>query len=338
MQYDDQSKSLSLLYTFQNNGTDGINPTKLMQNDDGDVFGITQSGGVFQCTDPDTAAYIGCGTIFSISNGVYAQLHQFGASGDGQYPISLVEGSFESDNIIYGVTEFGGVNNCGTIFSIDIHGNYSKLYDFSCGNGTPNGALVNPDDGYLYGTTSNSSSLYRFDPSTNTFTILYNFPSINIIGNLENINGIFYGLSNTGGANNSGFIYSISTDGSNFKDVYDFGKLATTDVGYPTMITSDGYDNIYGYARQFAGSNNYGVIFKYTLSTNSFQILYNSNYNLYETNSLKYDFSNNSLLSTIYSSSINLFISPLTSINFNNILQSSDPKYGIGSNDVIALN
>ena len=336
LQYDDQSRALSILYTFQNNATDGVNPIKLIQNDIGDVLGITESGGSYSCIEPESNAPIGCGTIFSISNGVYTQLHQFGAANDGKYPVALVKGSFNSVDMIYGITQFGGINNCGTIFSVDLVGNYSKLYDFTCSNGTPTGSLVYANDGYFYGVTSDSPNLYRFDPSTNTVTILTNPLPIATTGDLENIGGILYGISNQGG-NGTGFIYSITTTGSNFKVVYNFDKLGTSGVGYPYIITSDDVDNIYGYAKLYPGSNYFGAIFKYTISTNSFSVLYNSNNSDYVTSSLKYDFLNNALLGTTWLPAVNFFTSSITKVSFNNLLQVSDPKYGYSANDVIAL-
>ena len=340
LQYDDQSRALSLLYTFQNNATDGVNPIKLLQNDVGDVIGITESGGSYSCIQPESNAPIECGTIFSISNGVYTQLHQFGAANDGKYPVALVKGSFDSVDMIYGITQFGGINNCGTIFSVDLVGNYSKLYDFTCSNGTPTGSLVYANDGYFYGITSDIPSLYRFDPSTNTVTILTSPLPIATTGDLVNIGGTLYGISNQGGDTSglaTGFIYSITTTGSNFKIVYHFAQLGTSGVGYPYIITSDNVDNIYGYARLYPGTNNFGAIFKYTISTNSFSVFYNSNNLFYVTSSLKYDFLNNALLGTAWLPAVNFFTSSITKGNFNNVLQVSDPKYGYTTNDVIAL-
>ena len=75
------------MYTFQNNNIDGIYPSSLVQNDLGEVVGITLLGGSNTCINHDTSENEGCGTIFRISNGQYNILHQFQGStnADGQY-------------------------------------------------------------------------------------------------------------------------------------------------------------------------------------------------------------------------------------------------------------
>ena len=342
LQYDDQSKRLSILYTFQNNNIDGIHPSSLVQNDLGEVVGVTLLGGSNTCINHDTGENEGCGTIFRISNGQYSILHQFQGStnSDGQYPFSLVKGAFNNADMIYGISPYGGVNNCGTIFSVDLFGDYTKLYDFTCQNGLPWGGLSNSYDGDLYGTTTSGQSIYRFDPSTNQVTTVYNLaPELHStpVNNLEEINGTLYGISSTGSNNNTGFIYRVSTTGNNFKVLYTFGQQNTQAAANPSMITSDAVDNIYGVTTA-GGQYNFGVIFQYTISTNSFKILSNFYGSIPAVNVLKYDFQSASLLGSLNNKNVNVFLSSATNFNLNYILNTSDTTYGIGTTSVIGLN
>ncbi len=84
----------------------------LIQGTDGNFYGTTQSGGNGG----------GVGTIFEMTpQGVVTILHSFGDGSvlnEGEYPYEgLIKGS---GTLFYGTTSSGGVNNGGTIYTIDI--------------------------------------------------------------------------------------------------------------------------------------------------------------------------------------------------------------------------
>lgn len=56
---------------------------------------------------------------------------------------------------VYGTTEYGGSNNCGTVFALS-GPTLSTLHSFTCGadGGNPNVGLIRDNHGNLYGTAS----------------------------------------------------------------------------------------------------------------------------------------------------------------------------------------
>src|SRR5436190_13334184 len=87
-----------------------------------------------------------------------------------------------SNGKLYGMTNVGGTNNLGVIFSYDITASqYSVVYNFDGANGSnPQRTVTQASNGMLYGTT-NSGGLYgqgaafKFDIATNTYTKIMDF-------------------------------------------------------------------------------------------------------------------------------------------------------------------
>jgi len=113
----------SILYTFcKVDCRDGFDPQgDLFQATDGNLYGMTRSGGDLTCNPPN-----GCGTIFRISpDGTFASLHNFeGSDGEGPFFDGLVQ---RTDGVLYGTTFGGGrlggnckPGGCGTVFSLDV--------------------------------------------------------------------------------------------------------------------------------------------------------------------------------------------------------------------------
>jgi uncharacterized repeat protein (TIGR03803 family) len=92
-------------------------------------------------------------------------LHEF--YDDGAYPFAPM--TLGSDGAMYGVTEYGGANNGGTVFRIDPTGTFTSLYSFDYTHGgAPNQPLVLARDGALYGISQfgiPGSGVFRVDPS-----------------------------------------------------------------------------------------------------------------------------------------------------------------------------
>jgi uncharacterized repeat protein (TIGR03803 family) len=163
----DSSGNLATLYSFTG-GADGADPDEaLMQASDGYFYGTTVFGGDPSCS---VSTYTGCGTIFKMdSNGNFTTMHEFSGGIEGGVPFSSLIQATDGD--FYGTATAGGDPSCsvtaagfgfptyigcGTVFKMDSVGNVSALYSFT---GTPNdgsnpfAAVVEGNDGYLYGTT-----------------------------------------------------------------------------------------------------------------------------------------------------------------------------------------
>jgi uncharacterized repeat protein (TIGR03803 family) len=225
------SGSEKVIYNFAG-GNDGASPYAGLVELNGTLYGTTLAGGhPNRCVRP-----LGCGTVFSITaGGKESVLHRFlGGSNDGARPTAPL---VNVNGTLYGTTMFGGsgcptsdASGCGTIFRIVRSGRESVLYKFG---GSPNDGATPTAGllyvrGMLYGTTSNGGTgcavstgtiipgcgtFFRITPS-GAETVLYRFangpddgahPHAGVI----DVNGTFYGTTESGGVNGSGTIYSI---------------------------------------------------------------------------------------------------------------------------------
>ncbi|MBL7861358.1 MAG: VCBS repeat-containing protein [Cyclobacteriaceae bacterium] len=219
------------LYHFDGVNT-GQNPwAKLMAASDGYLYGTTVNGGVH-----------GAGTVFRIyPDGTnFLKLFDFSGS-NGTYPYGeLLEGQ---DGLLYGTT-YSGNNSYGTIFQLAKDGSgFATLHNFNLNQGAyPYAGLVQDASGRLYGTTyfgnggGNYSTVYSINPDGTGYTVLANLNGSNgnyafsklIIGQ----DGLLYGTTHSGGTYNTGTIFRIGRDGSNFAMLYSFGSN-TTDSRHP---------------------------------------------------------------------------------------------------------
>ncbi|MGA2544393.1 MAG: choice-of-anchor tandem repeat GloVer-containing protein [Verrucomicrobiota bacterium] len=247
------------LYSFQSS-TNGSSPmAALAQGRDGTFYGTTYAGG----TNGD-------GTVFRIStNGAYASLYSL-TGVDGAGANGLVQGR---DGNFYGTTTYGGTNDYGTVFKISANGALTSLYSFTNGNdgASPNGGLVQGNDGQFYGTTagggtSNVGTVFQISPS-GALTSLYSFTNGNdgaspYGGLVQGNEGQFYGTATAGGTNNDGTVFKISASGV-LTSLYSFTN--GSDGRDPNDLVQGSDGNFYG-TTVSGGTNNYGTVFK--ISTN----------------------------------------------------------------------
>ena len=224
--------SNALVSLHQFSGLEGAYPgAALLQGADGNFYGTTGGGGVLTCS---SYASVGCGTVYKMTtSGIISTLHAFSET-DGAFPSSpLVIGS---DGYMYGTTTFGGSSTCtggaqwqgcGTIFKIDIAGNFTPLHSFSGPDGAYPTALMLATDGYFYGTTQGGGdascagrfgqgcgTVFRMDSAGNV-TVLYSFTgqsdgSWPESGVEQGPDGNLYGTTAYGGINDDGVIFQIS--------------------------------------------------------------------------------------------------------------------------------
>ncbi len=139
--------NFNILHSFTGSGVDGAYPYggKLVKSINGKLYGVTQyyggsyRGAFFSCTTSGTETLLN-----SFSN----------SSTDGEYPISIIEGT---DSNLYGMTMLGGTNGKGTIFKMDTLGNETVLVSL---NDTGNGDMPQHGNQLMeYMSASISSSL-----------------------------------------------------------------------------------------------------------------------------------------------------------------------------------
>lgn len=134
-------KHLRLLYTFTD-GSDGANPSGLIMDDHGNLYGTADNG-----------AY-GWGNVFKLTPaGDFTVLYSFTGRDDGGVPRGLV---VDHQGNLYIPNSQGGAYGVGTVFKLDRGGKGTVLYAFQGGSdgAVPEFPLVMDETGNLFGTTT----------------------------------------------------------------------------------------------------------------------------------------------------------------------------------------
>jgi uncharacterized repeat protein (TIGR03803 family) len=159
----------TILYSFAG-APDGTWPTGALTLDSaGNLYGTTASGGNYELSQCYLDGYVGCGTVYELSqvNGIWTEtvLHNFigcclNNNHDGQNPYTGV--IFEpGSRALYGTTQNGGPCNpgCGIVFELkQYQGAWIETVMAKFGNGhgtgdSPAGAVIFDSSGNLYGET-----------------------------------------------------------------------------------------------------------------------------------------------------------------------------------------
>ena len=182
------SQTFTTLVEFTGTGgmANGISPRGSLTVSGTTLYGMTIFGGI-----------IGEGNIFSVgTNGSnFQNLLSFtgaGGTASGQFPYGSL--ALIGTNL-YGMTEEGGGNGDGNIFSVGVNGtNYRNLVSFTGSTGTASGV-------FPYGSLTASDST-------------------------------LYGMTELGGANDAGIIFSVGTGGTSYKNLVSFTGGGGTANGY----------------------------------------------------------------------------------------------------------
>ncbi|MCW3070781.1 MAG: hypothetical protein JWO44_671 [Bacteroidetes bacterium] len=136
-------------HIYNSNTADGNHPRGSLISDGTYLYGMAYGGGA-----------LGYGTIFKVKpDGTgYSVLHSFASGSDGKFPFaSLAFGG----NYLYGMTQYGGTSNEGTIFKVKKDGTgYLKLRDLvpSTSSGSKPGGSFISDGTFLYATSTEGGS------------------------------------------------------------------------------------------------------------------------------------------------------------------------------------
>lgn len=230
------------------------------------------------------------GAIFTIAKdgSNFLVIHNFDpGSGDGAAPVSgLLAGA---DGMLYGTCSKGGTTNLGTVFRISADGTvYGVIHSFlgqtNGGDGSsPGASLTQGLDGDVYGTTqaggnNNLGTLFKLNTDGSIYSILHHFSGSPNDGRvpLGNVaqgpDGLLYGTTEYGGANNVGTIFRVDTNGNNYAVLRSFSTAAG---GYEPLggltLGTDGA--VYGCTR-YGGPNDSGVAFRLSVTDNSYTELH----------------------------------------------------------------
>ena len=230
-------------------------------------------------------AVTGLGVINTYTNPVPAfhTLYTFSTNfGAGPNPVVV------SGNTIYG-TAGAGSTGYGTVFTIKTDGSgFTNLFGFNLANGFgPSSVILS--GGVLYGTTAlggggGGGTVFAVNTNGTGFTNLYNSfntgfagPGSQPLAGVAISSNTLFGLTEFGGSHTWGTIFSISTNGSNFGDLYSFDTPAGNNVNfaglYPQSLLVVSGTTLYGTAEN-GGANAAGTVFAFDTVT-GFRILHN---------------------------------------------------------------
>ncbi len=214
----------------------------------------------------------------------YTVLHSFNDTlGSGPFG-SLTPSA--SGGILYGMTDFGGVDNIGFIFSMDTDGTrFTDLLDFNDTNGAyPSGTVTLSVSGkLLYGLTSgggvhDSGCVFSIDTDGSNFKRLFDFGSIygaHPYGNLTLLGNKLYGTTWEGGANGMGTVFSMDTDGTRFTVLLDFNGTNGSKPLCSLTLSAD-KSTLYGFTYA-GGAFGLGLIFSIDTNGMRYRDLLNFN-------------------------------------------------------------
>jgi len=255
----------TILHTFTGS-PDGASPWGgLVRDQSGTLYGTTGYGGEHNA-----------GTVFKVTEaGEESVLYSFRGVPDGAVPIAGLV--LDSDDNLYGVTLFGGTENCtsesgqkgcGTVFSTSASGAESVLHSFAGGSDGqwPNSPLIRDSSGNLYGTTeqggpakcSDSSvvgcgTLFKL-ASDGTKTMLHSFSGYPTDG--EDPQGVIFGPGGNlfgttvqGGAYGSGSVFKLSLSGAESL-FYSFTEFSNPNGG----LVVDGAGRLFGTTQEGGGT------------------------------------------------------------------------------------
>jgi len=222
------------------------------------------------------------GTVFAVNtNGTgFTTLHSFSADALRGAPTA---GLILVGNILYGTTESNVGANSGTVFAINTNGTgFTTLHSFNGSDGAyPLFARLVLLGSTLYGTAERGGSwgngtVFALNTDGTGFTVLHSFsagggghlPFINSDGGWPTSDLILsgttlYGTATSGGSLGNGTVFSVKTDGTDFKTLYNF--TGGTNGGGPNAGLIISGNTLYG-TSQLGGSWSQGMLFSLALT------------------------------------------------------------------------
>ena len=259
------------------NGTNGKQPSSVIQATDGNFYGTTTYGG---------AALQG-NVVKITPAGEVSTLYDFCSRPhclDGANPYTPP--ILGSDGNLYGVTAMGGSDanggaGWGTVYKLTLDGHLTTLYAFCTGglpclDGLDPDGLMQASDGTLYGTAFeggefDGGTLFKLTPA-GKFSLVHNFcSSANCADGqwpesapIQGSDGNLYGVAPFGGKAHAGVLYDLTPAGR-MNVVHTFLCYGTSCNlgGSPNSVMQDAAGNLFG-ATSGGGAFGVGTIFEIT--------------------------------------------------------------------------
>ena len=198
----------------------GYNPSALLLSKDGNFYGTTENGGIYSN-----------GTVFRLSAaGLFTTITDFGLLvGTYKGPVSPRSALIQATNgLLYGTSAGGGTSGVGTVFSVTTKGTMTVVINFTGDGGsypgsTPEAALFQATDGYLYGTTrlggttsSKRGTVFRMNTAGGFKSLVQFTGGTPYYGSepkaplVQDNDGHLFGTTFAGGLNGLGTVFSIT--------------------------------------------------------------------------------------------------------------------------------
>ena len=258
------SGSHTFLHEFELNNGRVPNGNQMREGSNGLIYGAIRNG-------------VGGQVLFELDpvTGVYTEIDQL-TTGSG-VPLGAPMFQFELNNAlqIIGISEYGGANGSGAIFSYDVPTKSQvTLHDFNMTDGhQPASGVFKASNGLYYGTcqfggASNMGTLWSYDSGTSTFSLLHEFDGVSgntPKGDIVEIAGSLYGVTRFGGASGIGTIWKYNLGTGVHTLLHSF--TTSNQITKGLEIGPDGL--LYGVST-YLGNYNYGFVFSFDPGTNTY--------------------------------------------------------------------
>jgi len=252
-------KAQTFTRLFDFDGPNGATPgpaMQLVQGFDGKLWGTTSAGGS-----------AGDGTIFNVRfpNFSLNIAYSFD-SADAYVPVAGL--TLDPNGRFYGVTEYGGENNLGNVFSFSPNGTPTALtlgFDGSIGS-YPVAGLLLASSGILYGTAGSggaydSGTIFEIHANGNSFMKVTDLPSASpYLTLVQGRNGLFYGALPYGGLNSKGEVFKMDVLGG----ISSLHSFSGSDGENPVGSLVEGANGDFYGTTYVGGMDNVGTIFAIT--------------------------------------------------------------------------
>jgi uncharacterized repeat protein (TIGR03803 family) len=246
----------------------------------GNLYGMTNGGGKY-----------GHGILFMYNpiTGKDSTIVNFDTGSGKEYgPLGTNLALYPGNGLLYGMTYSGGKNGIGTIFSFNPStGKDSVTVSMNTLNGAQpqEGTLtLNPANGLFYGLTGaggtyNNGVLFSYNPVTGKDTALVQFNVLNGTSPyggllLDTLNGLLYGMTNAGGLDDFGVLFSFNPVSGKQTILFNFNDtLGSSPTG--NLILGLG-GKLYGTTNSDQNGN--GLIFSYDPVTKKYKVVFTFNF------------------------------------------------------------